>query len=654
MALTNKQKKIIKEKYRSKEASEIASELNLNKTDVDDYLKSVRKKTPVYFYIILLSIPILLIVLLEIFLNVFNYGKNLEVFVEKEDDTQNLLYINYDLPYRYFSFASRAPGVSFDAFSKDKTDSTFRVFVLGGSSAAGWPYIYNATFPKYIQRRLNLLFPDYNNEVVNLGITALNSFALNDIFSDIIDYEPDLILIYAGHNEYYGALGVGSSINYGSNTDLTNLIIRLRKYKITQLLENSISRLMKFFNSSEQASNETLMSRMIGENEIIFESELFYRGIEQFEKNISTLLDKAKKENINVIIGNLTSNLKQKPLISVENTNTDANTVFKTAESTLENGQNSEAKKLFLRAKDLDPLRFRAPELINEKIKSLSKQFEIPFVNVDSTFTSISPEQITGYNLMVDHLHPNEDGYNLMGKAFFEVMLSKKFLPKENSNELTIFQQDSIMAISFPYTKLDSSLSELRTIKLLSSYPFVKEGNSRSYLNKIELDSYIDSTAFRVLNREISWRAAHQLVADYYFRNGKIESFEKEMTTIISAQPHAEKAYRHLISGLVNARQYTKAVKHIEKLHKRIESDFSYKWLGSIELINGNNNKAIEYLEKSIQLNGNDAQVYYNLAGAYFNSGNLDKAKSTLEICLKINPNYKAASIFLNQLKNLK
>ena len=63
--------------------------------------------------------------------------------------------------------------------------------------------------------------------------------------------------------------------------------------------------------------NETLMSRMIGESLIPYDSDLFNYGIEQFSGNMDDVLQILKDKGVPVIIGDLTCNLKdQKPFVS--------------------------------------------------------------------------------------------------------------------------------------------------------------------------------------------------------------------------------------------------------------------------------------------------------------------------------------------------
>ena len=50
-------------------------------------------------------------------------------------------------------------------------------------------------------------------------------------FDEIIAIEPDAVLIYAGHNEYYGALGTASTESLGGSTILVRLYLGLRQYR---------------------------------------------------------------------------------------------------------------------------------------------------------------------------------------------------------------------------------------------------------------------------------------------------------------------------------------------------------------------------------------------------------------------------------------
>ncbi len=658
MSLTTKQKNWILKKNKSKSTQDLAKDLNVNQAEVEEYLntKQLVKPPKKIFYLVLLLIPVLFFSILEFSLRAIDYGKNLDAFITLSEDYENYLFVNPDLPYRYATNMITPPAVTLDAFKKEKSDSTFRVFVMGGSSTAGFPYAYNATFPRYINRKLSLLHPNVNIEVINLGITAHNSYTIADLANEVIEQNPDLVLIYAGHNEYYGILGVGSTASYGSSRRLTKIMIELNQLKIYQLVNKIISLSAKTFNDEkEKKSNETLMSKMIGENKILYESELYWQGIEQFKLNMEYFLDELKQNNLNVILGKLASNQMQKPFVSVNaDKNKDAKSLYNSGIELLKQSKFVEAKKLFNLAKEHDALRFRAPEQINSIISNLGKQFSYPVIPIDSIFQAHSPNKIIGYNLMVDHLHPNIEGYNLIGESFLNEMNKQNFTPKYKSNSVNTNEIDSLMTTFFPFTKLDSVVSKMRVKKLLSSYPFVSKSINNTSQLRLKATSFIDSIAIKMLNKQISWRLGHQEVAEVFFNRKEYDNFIKEVDAIIENQPYVEVTYIFAISRLLNTQKYDEALRYLNKLNKISPNAYAYKWIGSIALNSGDYIKAIRNLNKSISLNDKDAQVYYNLSGAYFNNKNLDDAISAIQKCLSINANYPNAKQFYNSLKQLK
>jgi tetratricopeptide (TPR) repeat protein len=618
-----------------------------------------KKPVPKWFYLIMLLIPVLFFILLEIFLRVINYGKDYTQFDVVSEYYPDKLFLNPDLPFKYFTNVQNAPGVVPDGFDINKKENAFRIFVLGGSSAAGWPYMPNAAFSRQLKRRLELLYPDNTIEVINCGISAINTYTIRDLIPEILKQKPDLILIYAGHNEYYGALGVASSVSMGRSRWLINSYIMLKQFKTTQLIQNFLSWGYGLFGSSEklkESGNETLMSQMIGESLIAYDSDLFKNGIEQFEENMHDILSMIKDENIPVILSSLTSNLKdQKPFISVETENYPlAENVYNEAQRALNEGNIEKAKTLFKEAKELDALRFRAPKKINEIILKFSKEFNYPFVDIDSVFIDKSTDGIVGENLMVDHLHPNIDGYDLMAKAFYQKMDETNNLPKEKKLNLNFEKQDSILSAEFPFTRLDSVISEMRIIILTGAYPFVPKGTPNYKMRNRRLNDFIDSTAMKVINKEIIWEKGHVDAAEWYYNKGMYEEFVKEMNAIIEERPYNDTPYEHAINLLIEAKRFEDALPILIKYHKYFPSAYTTKWMGQIYLQGGEYKKAIENLEKSVEYNNSDYQVWYNLGGAYYYNNHLDKALTAMEKSLSINPQNPPARNFYEQLKRIK
>ncbi|OGU79018.1 MAG: hypothetical protein A2W11_11575 [Ignavibacteria bacterium RBG_16_35_7] len=200
--------------------------------------KGGRKQTPKWFFIMLILIPVIFFILLELSLRLFDYGKDIPQWV---DARRGKYIINPEVAFRYFNQVENIPTTIEDIFDQQKKNNAFRVFVLGGSSAAGFPYMPMGSFSRYIRKRLELTYPNSTIEVVNISLSAVNTYTILDMLPGVLEQKPNLILIYAGHNEYYGALGVGSMESLGTFRSFVKLVLYLNKYKTVQLIRNIIS-----------------------------------------------------------------------------------------------------------------------------------------------------------------------------------------------------------------------------------------------------------------------------------------------------------------------------------------------------------------------------------------------------------------------------
>ena len=419
MSLTEKQKQFVQKNYKTLSPKEMAKQLNVQEADVESLVKEIKEPAPKWFYFLLFVIPILFFVMLEISLRIFNYGTDDQVWVDVSTDMQML---NPEIAARYFFTTKNIPFSVESFLYKEKQENSFRVFVVGASSAAGYPYLSSASFSKFIRKKLEILYPDKMIEVANFSMSAINSYTIRDLMPELLKKEPDLVLIYLGHNEYYGALGVGSLESLGSSRFIVNTTLWLNKFKTTELLRNIVKSFSGIFSSdNNKVTGGTMMAQMAKDKLIEFDSDIYWEGIKQFEENLRDIFWMCKNDGVPVIVSTLSSNLKdQKPFVSVNDSiYPSANYVFEEALEELNLNNYDSAKTFFIRAKDLDALRFRAPEEINNVIINLCNEFNFPYVRSDSLLNLKSEDGIVGDNLMTDHLHPNVRGYQLIGNLFF-------------------------------------------------------------------------------------------------------------------------------------------------------------------------------------------------------------------------------------------
>src|SRR5258705_2351581 len=92
-----------------------------------------------------------------------------------------------------------------------------------------------------LQQRLQRTFPGRRIEVVTTAMSAVSSYVLLDFSREILEREPDAVVIYAGHNEYAGILGVGSDLSFGRRRPVVLSFLALEDLRILQLARRALA-----------------------------------------------------------------------------------------------------------------------------------------------------------------------------------------------------------------------------------------------------------------------------------------------------------------------------------------------------------------------------------------------------------------------------
>ena len=134
---------------------------------------NIRKKR--IFTLITICLPFLFLLLLEGGLRLFQYGGDTSLFVTASGDYSDYYICNRQVGKRFFLNQTSLPEPSNDVFKKKKPENGYRIFVLGGSTTAGYPYGNNLMFPRILHKRLADTYPEKEIEVVNTAMVAINS-----------------------------------------------------------------------------------------------------------------------------------------------------------------------------------------------------------------------------------------------------------------------------------------------------------------------------------------------------------------------------------------------------------------------------------------------------------------------------------------------
>ena len=426
------------------------------------------KSKKLVFRLTAFILPFAFLGLLEGILRLTGYGHDTSLFVPFPNDASKVVMNRY-ASERYFSDTVNATKGYYEPFNKKKLSGTLRLFVLGESTAAGYPYFHNGSFHRWLQYRLNHALPNQRVEVINLALTAVNSYTILDFARQLTPYQPDAVMIYVGHNEYYGALGVASTSRIGSNATMIALLLKLRSLRLVQLIDNLIYRI-KTGNGKLTDNRENLMKRMAAKQAIAKNSTDYQAGIHQFESNMTLLCQLFAQNKVPVFLSTLVSNEKDlKPFNSAGRGELSANAAFSAGAQAYSARKFDLAKKEYVTAKERDLLRFRAPEAMDQIIRKLAHSNPyLHLVDVRAAFDLASPHAILGHETLLEHVHPNLYGYALMADAYYQALKKYQVIKADAQNEMTFNQ----LWHQMPVTEVDSLFGAYQVMMLKAGWPF--------------------------------------------------------------------------------------------------------------------------------------------------------------------------------------
>jgi len=664
------------------------------------------QKNMLIFKAIGVAIPFVLLVIIEVSLRLFSYGDNLDLFINSKNDSNYLVFNPY-ASRKYFTDPTIATAGNTERFKKKKDNNTCRIFVLGESTTIGYPYFYNASFHRWLQYRLTYTFPEKNFEIINLSLTAVNSYTVLDFAKELVNYQPDAVLIYVGQNEYYGALGVGSTQSLGDNPFLTNIIIELRTIKTVQLITNLYRKVTQFFRNKTVDPDSPRMKVIVANQKIPFKSHLYQLGIEQFRYNIGKTLKLFGEKNIPVFLSNLVSNEKDLPpfittpengqlpasfttkynsglkalaardTISAQSCFREANQVFhdhaqcnfylgRIAFST---GDFQNAKTYFERAKDLDLLRFRAPAELNQIIGQLSAQYKSTYlVDAKGTFERHSPNNIIGDNLIIDHVHPNLQGYSLLSDAFYEALKSARLIKVSPETEMSYDQ----LVKQMPISSVDSLAGVFRIRNLKRRWPF----NDPAYKIELPVNTLEEKLARKLAFEQMGWQVVNKSLFAYYEQNKRFSEASKITEAMVLENPTNQPLYELTGKYSIELNDYKKGIFYLKKSFYMAPTFDKAKYLMVILLQEDHPTEALPFLNYAIANNSEgfnlgpvknsvekiielqkvlltdslNITVLNRVAEGYQKIFNRDGAMKYLSQVLKLDPRNMDAKTMVNQI----
>lgn len=230
---------------------------------------------------------------------------------------------------RYFNTVS---------FPATKPPDTLRIFCFGGSTTYGHPYDASASFSRWLEDLLKASTPDKNFEVINAGGISYASYRIVPLVRETLQYQPDLMIFYTGHNEFLERRTYSKLFDEGSGRIEVQAV--LERSSVYQALKRLLRPLTIQGKASSEASdghvsagsngepasgNEQAPSAkksMLGEEvsaildksgglALYYRDDEFTRGVvKHFGHNLEAMVKLCKDRGVPVILVQPPSNLK--------------------------------------------------------------------------------------------------------------------------------------------------------------------------------------------------------------------------------------------------------------------------------------------------------------------------------------------------------
>jgi tetratricopeptide (TPR) repeat protein len=407
----------------------------------------------------LVVIPLVLLGGIEAGLRLAGYGYDPALFKKITIGGEQFYVNNESFSLRFFP-PQLTRGLGPIRMPVDKSIDTYRIFILGESAAVGDPEpAYGAG--RYLGALLGARYPGTHFEIINTGITAIDSHVVLPIARDCARHEGDLWIIYMGNNEMVGPFGAATV--FGAKAPplaLIRLNLAIQKTCLGQLLAN-IGRKLKGENTT--AVSWGGMEMFVG-NQLPAgdpRKEIVYHN---FLRNLHDIVKTGLDSGAKILLNTVAVNLKDcAPFASLVNSNLPpadrasfdqyfkngvqaevqgdfagaakefglaaaldpqaAELQFRWGESFLRLHDYAAAREHLQLACDDDALPFRTDSRLNAIIAATGRQMANDRLVVFDAATALAGDPLSGIlgdETFYEHVHFNFDGNYRLGRAWAE------------------------------------------------------------------------------------------------------------------------------------------------------------------------------------------------------------------------------------------
>jgi len=443
----------------------------LTEPDLQEKTVRIHHRHPILFRCAAVLVGLTIVCLLEGLLRLWGVQPlphSQDPFVSFSE--HSTLFVKNEAGTDYQTSTDRSDFFRPQSFPVNKAQDTFRVFVLGGSTVQGRPYAVETSFTNWLQINLEAADPGRRFEVINCGGVSYASYRLVPILRETLQYVPDLLIIYSGHNEFLEDRSYASLKNRPA-------VLRDVQAKLMDLrLAAVMQKLLPTSDQIQRSESENVLTTDVNAM-LDFQKglEKYHRDpdhrqaiIDHYEFNLRQMILMAHQAEIPLLLVNPVSNLKNcipfksdfDPRLT-QSEQAQVNSLWQAADecpwdqaerkldywrqatqidqshASLLYGAGKtceylkryqDARQWFIQAKEEDICPLRMLEPMHESLFRLSQQYQVALVDVRHLFEQQTPDGIPGSELLVDHVHPSIEGHQMIADAIFAEMCEQKLI----------------------------------------------------------------------------------------------------------------------------------------------------------------------------------------------------------------------------------
>jgi len=610
--------------------------------------KRPRRKTWLFRLATAVVVPLLALSLLEGLLRLVSFGYPTSFYLRTKLNEREVIIENARFGRRFFTPPELARKPLSFVLPAQKSEGTYRIFLLGESAAMGDP---NPSFgcARMLERMLGAEYPGVRFEVINAGMVAINSHVIRHIARDVAQLQPDAFIIYMGNNEVVGPYGPGTAF-YAFSPSLAAIRagIAMRGTRIGQALDV----VLRYSSRAKDRDARWNGMQQFLEHRIAADDPRLAAAYRHFERNLRDMVHAGTTAGARVVLCTVGVNLRASPPFGATE---DANAAFREAKQLEAAGRYEEAKIRYGAARDLDTLRFRADAQINAAIRRVAGELAGlgTFVDAEALFARAAEHGIPGNDLFLEHVHMNFHGNFVLASAIRDTLAGQFPANVADRRPLGARLTERDCARLLAFTAWNRFAVDEDVYRRLGTPPFSfqLDHDARAEAMASDLESRRESTgpaglaqarkeyAYAIDRAPEDWML-HQNFGDLLLASGYLTSAMREYRRVFELIPQAAEPYMRDAFALADRDQPEEAVALIltHNPDRPRSTAEAYDELGNVFSANGDHARAAAVFKKAVNLAPSDKNVRYKLAMALGQQNRRPEAIEEFTALLAIDP----------------